>query len=452
MNEHLGDIMDKYNRITVIGMGKSGLSAVRLLNHLKKDVHVISQGDKSFWGKNPILSHMDENKLISQDDPAAFEAVKSSDLIILSPGIAREIPLLEGISAPIWCEIELAWQYADAPVMGITGTNGKTTTVSFLEECFKHEGRPYFVGGNIGTPFCDYIYERLSGSREQAWGIILELSSFQLESIRDFRPKVASILNITFSHGERYNLLSDYANAKKEIFKNMSDGDFSFWPIGLWDELGLPAPEVNDYEELSFENISQIKSELESTLDLSQLKIYGEHNLKNLYMVYKMWTKFGGSHKALQSAVNTFSGVEYRLEFIGEYRSLKVFNDAKSTNWEATETALNGVKDEGRVTLVLGGQLRGEGDSRVEVLDPFKENIEKVFLIGESGQALLSTLSKTYDCEYVETLEKLKVEVDKMSKDKGGTLLFSPAFPSFDQFKNYIERGELFSRLFSNSN
>lgn len=440
--------MDKYKNITVIGMGKSGLSAVRLLNHLNKNVYAISQGDVSKWGNNEILNKLDSDHLISQDDTRASQIVRDSDLIILSPGIPRDIDLLKNVSAPIWCEIELAWQYCDAPVMGLTGTNGKTTTVSFLSECFKHEGRPYFVGGNIGTPFCDYIYEREAGLREQAWGVILELSSFQLESIKDFKPKVASVLNITFSHGERYNLLSDYAGAKREIFKNMGEGDFSFWPMGLWDELGLPAPEVKDYEELSFDKVSEIEVLLKDNYSMDELKIYGEHNLKNLFMAHKMWEKFGGSKEAFQSAINSFTGVEYRLEFLGESNGLKVFNDAKSTNWEATETALKGVSGLGDIHLILGGQLRGEGDDRVDVILPMKENISQILLVGESGKFLLPILEEKFDCHYFENLDKLHefVSAQKMS----GVLLFSPAFPSFDQFKNYIERGKKFTSLFSN--
>jgi UDP-N-acetylmuramoylalanine--D-glutamate ligase len=440
--------MDKYKNITVIGMGKSGLSAVRLLNHLNKNVYAISQGDVDKWGSHDILNKLDSSHLISQSDPKALEVVNNSDLIILSPGIPREIDLLAKTKAQIWCEIELAWQYCNAPVMGLTGTNGKTTTVSFLSECFRHEGKPYFVGGNIGTPFCDYIYEVKTNQRPEAWGVILELSSFQLESIKDFKPKVASILNITFSHGERYNLLSDYAGAKREIFKNMGEGDFSFWPVGLWDELGLPMPEVNDYEEISFENVNQIKTELLESYSLDELKIYGEHNLKNLYMAHKMWSQFGGSQQAFQNAINSFTGVEYRLEFLGEKDGLKIFNDAKSTNWEATETALKGVADLGKVNLILGGQLRGEGDDRVDVILPMKENISQIFLVGESGKFLLPLLEKEFQCSYFETLEQLKDGVDKAQLS--GVLLFSPAFPSFDQFKNYIERGRKFTSLFSN--
>jgi len=439
--------MDKYKNITVIGMGKSGLSAIRLLSLLDKNVYAINQGDPKDWANNDILKELNQDYLFSQNDSKAYATVTKSDLIILSPGIPRDIDLLKDCKAPIWCEIELAWQYCDAPVMGITGTNGKTTTVSFLEECFKHEGRPYFVGGNIGTPFCDYVYERKAGIRDEAWGIILELSSFQLESITDFRPKVASILNITFSHGERYNLLSDYAKAKKEIFKNMGEGDFSFWPVGMWDELGLPLPEVDDYEELSFEKPSEVRAEIEDLYSLDELKIYGEHNIKNLYMAHKMWSKFGGSIEAFQSAINSFSAVEYRLQFLNEFHGLKVFNDAKSTNWEATETAIRGVRDLGKIFLILGGQKRGEGDDRIEVLLPYQDDIEKVLLVGESGRTLYKALKDKFDCVYVENLEGVK---EAVKDEKSGILLFSPAFPSFDQFKNYIQRGKAFTELFSN--
>lgn len=438
--------MQEYKNITVIGMGKSGLSAVRLLKLLDKNIWAINQGSVEQWGSHEILKDLNQSHLVAQDDPKAIEVVNQSDLIILSPGIPRDIDLLKNCQAPIWCEIELAWQYCDAPVMGLTGTNGKTTTVSFLEECFKHEGKPYFVGGNIGTPFCDYIYQRKTGEIDQAWGIILELSSFQLESIQDFKPKIASILNITFSHGERYNLLSDYANAKREIFKNMDESDFSFWPVGLWDELGLKAPEHQSFEEIHFDKIETVKSYLENLFDLTGLKIYGEHNLKNIYMAFKMWDKFGGSKEAFQQAINSFSAVEYRLQFLGEIEGVKVFNDAKSTNWEATETAIRGVRDLGPITLILGGQRRGEGDDRFDILEKYKSHIQKVLLIGEAGEFLYPLMKDQFPCEYVETIQGVK---DYSAKElREGVLLFSPAFPSFDQFRNYIERGKSFTELF----
>jgi UDP-N-acetylmuramoylalanine--D-glutamate ligase len=229
------------HKIAVVGMGVSGLSAVRLLDFMGKDVYAINQGDPSIWGNNSILNELDEKNKVSQDD--ALSVLKDCELIILSPGIPRDIDILKDLDIPIWSEIELAYQFLSSEeVMAITGTNGKTTTVSFLAECLEHEGIEHFVGGNIGTPFCDYAFEKLSGKRPKAKIILLELSSFQLESMDGFRPNIAAILNITFSHGERYTNLKDYALAKKHIFDNQKTCDFAFYPQGMWQDLSLDTP------------------------------------------------------------------------------------------------------------------------------------------------------------------------------------------------------------------
>lgn len=440
--------IDKFNNIIVLGMGKSGLSSVRLLKHLGKNVTAINQGEVNQWAENDILSNLSSDKKISQSDERAREAVNKCDLVILSPGIPRDIDLLKNIEAPIWSEIELGWQFCDSPVIGVTGTNGKTTTVSFLQECLKHENKPYFVGGNIGTPLCDYAFEYLTKKREKAWVILLELSSFQLESTFSFCPEIGAVLNITFSHGERYSELKDYACAKRNLFNQMEEGT-GIWPVGMWEELNLAKPLTKSSQEIDLNNLDSIKMELQKVINLDELKIYGVHNLYNLLFAKRIWEAISGDEQSFKKASQSFGGVEFRLEFLGEWNGLKVFNDAKSTNWEATLTAINGVKDQGEITLVLGGQKRGEGDSRIEVLSPVKKSIKKIYLIGESGKDLLAILKDEYSCEYVETLENLKRELIKSEKD--GVLLFSPGFPSFDQFKNYIERGRAFTSLFNNN-
>ncbi|MFG1482497.1 hypothetical protein ABMA74_06275, partial [Halobacteriovorax sp. HFRX-1_3] len=188
-------------------------------------------------------------------------------------------------------------------------------------------------------------------------------------------------------------------------------------------------------------SIEKVKEELSEVIDPSKLKIYGEHNLVNTYFVYLMWDAFTGNIKAFQRACEVFNGVEYRLQMIKQDKGHYFFNDAKSTNWEATLTALNGVKDLGDVELIIGGQLRGHGDNQLEKLLPFKNQIKKILFFGESGK-VLSELNFEIESEYFENLD----EIFKAGFS-ADVILFSPAFPSFDQYANYVKRGEHFTKL-----
>jgi UDP-N-acetylmuramoylalanine--D-glutamate ligase len=191
-------------------------------------------------------------------------------------------------------------------------------------------------------------------------------------------------------------------------------------------------------------DIEHVTDYLSTIVDLNDLKIYGEHNLRNLYFAHKMWRAYFNSDDAFVEACKSFDGVHYRFQLISDKHGLKIFNDAKSTNWDATVTALRAV--EKNIILVLGGQLRGEGDNGLEKILPFKDKIKKVYLIGEAGDYLLPIFKDELPVEYVKDLPSLKASVDE-SKEQGN-LIFSPAFPSFDQFKNYIERGQKFTELF----
>ncbi|WP_412462515.1 UDP-N-acetylmuramoyl-L-alanine--D-glutamate ligase [Halobacteriovorax sp. RT-2-6] len=431
----INESLNKYNKIAVVGLGVSGVSALRLLAFLGKDIYLVNQGPIDKW---PAFEDSTCIKARLPQDEAA-DMLGEMDLIILSPGMSKELPLFSKASCPIWCEIELAYKFADAPILGVTGTNGKTTVVSFLEECGKQDPTgDYFVGGNIGTPFCDYIYERMSGEREPAQGIILELSSFQLNLIEEFQCDVAGILNLTFSHGERYDDLRSYALDKFEIFKNMANEGIGFLPNNLEVKNEYP---IRNERQLDL-SIAKVKEELSEVIDIGSLKIYGEHNLVNTYFVYLMWDAFTGNIKAFQNACEVFGGVEYRLQMIRHTQEGRYFfNDAKSTNWEATLTALNGVKELGEVELIIGGQLRGHGDNQLEKLLPFKSQIKKILFFGESGK-VLSESNFEIESEYFENLD----EIFKAGFSTS-VVLFSPAFPSFDQYANYVKRGEHFTKL-----
>mgnify|MGYP006265825905 CR=1 FL=1 len=343
----------------------------------------------------------------------------------------------------------MASWYIDEPVIAITGTNGKTTTVSFLSECFKHSQYTCFTGGNIGQGLCDYVLSKNRDSSKKCDYILLELSSFQLESIKSFRSKVSAILNITFSHGERYETLSDYALAKGEIFKNT---EFGIFPKGLWESLKIECPYSFTFQILDLSHSESIKNELNDVQEslVDRLHIHGIHNLYNIYFAKKILEYLKIDLDCFIKACDSFKGVEYRFQYLGKYNNVHIYNDAKSTNWQATETALNAVNSESRIYSIIGGSLRGENDFSKDFFKQYKDKVATFILTGESGHYIREKLEESglqANYIYLETLDEIKSFIDEEVED--GVVVYSPAFPSFDQFNNYIDRGASFTRIFT---
>ncbi|ATH08346.1 UDP-N-acetylmuramoyl-L-alanine--D-glutamate ligase [Halobacteriovorax marinus] len=436
--------------IAVVGMGVSGLASVRLALFLGADVLAVNSGNTEEWGSR-VEAH-DRLQLLSQESPDCQSALSQCDSIILSPGIARESEFLKesltkGIE--VISEIEFAYRalknsLSKTKIISVTGTNGKTTTVTIIDLLARGAGCSSFLGGNIGTPLATYALEVLSNKRSEASLIILELSSFQLESMDTFKSDVAAILNISANHGERYERVSDYARAKFSIADNLDDSDNIF--VG---DLGGFEKEFNP-------SCNLIKLEVPRSADIfsgnvrESFQLIGEHNLSNLNFATKLLETVGVDWKNGLEQLKEFQGVSYRLQKRPSREGLYIFNDAKSTNWEASLTALKACEFSYKnlpISLILGGKLRGHGDQLESKLDAHKESISKVFLYGESGKVLLEEFKEKFNCDYFKTLDEviknISAEVEK------GVILFSPAFPSFDLYENYVKRGEHFDLLIS---
>ncbi|MFT6602644.1 MAG: UDP-N-acetylmuramoylalanine--D-glutamate ligase [Bacteriovoracaceae bacterium] len=265
-------------RIVVFGLGVSGMGALRFLKDKEATLWAINQGEPSSWSDfQEVAGITTIENCLCESDPKALELCQKADLVILSPGIPRDHAVLSKCSAPIWSEIELAYQFAKAPIIAITGTNGKTTTVSFLDHLLKGLGKKVFTGGNIGVAFCDHVR-----SNQEVDYILLELSSFQLESTFDFKPDVAVLLNIFPNHGERYSKNDDYAKAKFNINKKMDKKgtlifDSSNELVAKWGEAfgGIKVPvQTGDTE--------KIEAHLKGMVNLDQFKLPGIHNKINL--------------------------------------------------------------------------------------------------------------------------------------------------------------------------
>jgi len=433
-------------KVAVYGLGVSGLGAIEFLANLKniEEVTVVNRGAPSSWAPLPKLES--EIKKFDESDPEVSNQLEKVDLVILSPGIPREAAplkkaLLKGI--PVWNEIELASHFFNGPVIAITGTNGKTTSVSFLDKILRELGLKVFTGGNIGTPFLKGL-----SSGDDFDVVLLEMSSFQCESLSSFRPDIASILNIFPNHGERYSSVENYRLAKWKMINRQSEEDSLFIGEGV----GVAPPDFKgklidlqeSWESLFLEDFKDFEGPL-----------VGVHNRKNISFCWQILKAFNERFlkvpkaslvDTFKTSMKSFAGVEHRCEFVGQWQNYRVYNDAKSTNWQATLMAINAVKELGLpITLVIGGSLRGNNDlPPAEVFEVVK-NL-RVFTIGEAGTFFRE---KKLEFNFIENLQNLKVKLEASASTEDRVLLLSPAFPSFDQFQNYAERGRVFKSLFN---
>jgi len=439
------DLNDK--NIVIFGLGVSGMGALRFLADKGAVLSAVNQGNPTSWKEHEeVKSSYASVHCFAQDHEGVGELFQAADLIVLSPGIPREHELLKGVKAPIWSEIELAFQFNKAPIIAVTGTNGKTTTVSFLDHLFKSIGKKVFTGGNIGVAFCDHIR-----SGEEVDYVLLELSSFQLESTFSFKPEVSVLLNIFPNHGERYTNNADYSKAKFNITNQMdASGSLIFdsgnTEIKQWAEnfVGKKTPIDTTVPERIIEH-------LESMFSLENYKLPGVHNKINLDFCLEVLNSLNlleGNKDSLQKGIDSFAGVAHRIEYVPSKEEFEIYNDAKSTNWDASLTAIESMKEIKRdLVLILGGKLRGQNDLPPErAREVFSKNVKKVLLIGEAGDLLEESLSDWLPCFNKGTLEEAVKELREESF--AGVLLLSPGFPSFDQFSNYVKRGEAFKSLF----
>ncbi len=434
-------------QVVVFGMGVSGLGALKLLVEKNAKVVAINKGPISSWPAwETITQLLAKEQCVSQENEEEVRrALSWAELIVLSPGIPRYLPLLaEAIKAqiPIWSEIELAWRFNQRPLtIAITGTNGKTTTTTLFSQILEASNFKVFTGGNIGLPFC--------ASAQIGNGPydinLLELSSFQLESIKQFRPHLAMILNITPSHGERYQRVEDYQSAKMLIARNLGAGDFLLAPDYL-QTANWPFCLQAQSTWINLDKVSTYRALLAQHFDLQQFSLLGHHNLLNLYFIFLAMQKLQLPLGAVSGVLASFRGVHHRLELVAQRGKIAYFNDAKSTNFHASLAALTSLAEHyPAIYWIVGGQKRGGGDDITPYLSQFSKLVTKIFCIGETTDELAKAIGVTiaHQCCYT-----LPVALAAAQSQLGqGAIVFSPAFPSFDQFRDYNHRGEVFISL-----
>ena len=427
-------------KTVVLGLGRSGIAAARLLLRCGASVTACDSGSTPAMLERAGLLRREGAVVLTGRD-AENDAIRH-DLAILSPGIEESTPLVTNATAkgtPLIGELELAFTLCDIPVVAITGTNGKTTTTELTTLMLRGAGLRAASCGNIGTPMSELV-----ATGESLDVLVAEVSSFQLETIRSFRPKVAVWLNLSPNHLDRYPSLAEYRAAKMRIFENQREGDWSVMPAG--EELPAPAGRKITFSTLRDDADFTLRGEEilhhgEALLDLSRTRLRGPHNAANLMAAFAAGYALGADLCRMASSVTEYTPPAHRCELIAERAGVRWLNDSKATNLDAMEQAIRSVS--GPLILIAGGKDKGFGFAPIAPL--VRERVLLAILIGEMRNRIAGDWAEVPTVKAVSLEEAVALAAEKAAP--GATVLLSPGTSSFDMFGDYIERGERFRRL-----
>jgi len=427
-------------KTVVLGLGRSGVAAARLLLRCGADVMICDSGESELIRERAELLKK-EGATVLYGEEAARDPVEY-DLAILSPGIEETTPLVLNVKAkgtPLIGELELAFSLNESPVVAITGSNGKTTTTELTTLMLQGAGLRCASCGNIGTPMSELI---MTG---EVWDIlVVEVSSFQLETIKTFRPKVALWLNLSPNHLDRYPSIKEYREAKLRIFENQQESDWAVIP-SLNDLPNIKANKITFSVTSPKGDLTLQGSEImyfgKSILDLSTTKLRGPHNAANVMAALGAGIALGADLGRMAKAISSYTPPPHRCEFIAERGGMRWINDSKATNLDAMEQAIRSV--EGQLILIAGGKDKGFEFAPIATL--VQERVQLAILIGEMRHRIANDW-KEVPSVLVDSLEEAVQLVSKRGRP-GTTVLFSPGTSSFDMFQDYVQRGETYRRL-----
>jgi UDP-N-acetylmuramoylalanine--D-glutamate ligase len=436
----------KNKHILVMGLAKTGVACARFLAKCGARVTVTDMRSESEL--SAVLAELvgaDIRFVLGRHDEADF---RQADLIVVSPGVPMDHPLLQVALAAgreIISEIELASRFINAPLVAITGTNGKTTTTTLTGELFQASGFATYIGGNIGDPLID-----LPDSGRQVERVVAEISSFQLEWITTLKPKVAVLLNITEDHLDRYKSYEDYINAKLRIFENQAGDDYAV--VNRDDELVWQASQTLKAQLFPFSRKQELEEGIfwregilvyrhdrqEFCFPTAEFKLQGVHNLENIMAALACGLLLGCQRDASLLLLNRFEALHHRMEFVREVAGIRYYEDSKATNVGSVAKALESFSN---ITLIAGG--KDKGGSYQPLSELVSERVRHLVLIGEAADRMARELGSLTDTHRAGTLEEA-VELSARLTEVGGVVLLSPACSSFDMFKDYEERAQRF--------
>ena len=442
------DFKDK--KVLVSGIAKSGISAAGLLKKLGADVTVQDAKTEDELGDVTDELRSEGFKLYLGANPD--DIIEDMDILVMSPGVPADLPFVNRArekNIPVIGEIELAYMFCKSPVIGITGTNGKTTTTTLAGDICKAYFENTFIVGNIGNPFADITLET-----KEDGVVVAELSSFQLETINEFKPKVSAVLNITPDHLNRHHTLENYIAAKERVFENQNESDFCI--LNYNDETTRKMADKTRADVIFFSLGGKITEGIysdeksiyinalgynEKVVDIDELKILGGHNVENAMAAIGCCAAIGVPLDIIRKVLKEFTAVEHRIEYVTTINDIEFYNDSKGTNPDASIKAVEAMKRP--ICIIAGGY--DKGSDFTEWIDTFKGRVKFVAVIGAVKDKITDTLDKAGFTNY-KTADTFEEAIDLCYNNAvpGDCVLLSPACASWDMFKSYEQRGEIF--------
>lgn len=440
-------------KVLVFGSGISGIGAVNLLENNGAEV-VLYDGNTSLRQEDikARLKRDSKAEIVIGDFPA--ELTDKLDIVILSPGVPTDLPVVKDMQKKgilVTGEVELAYEFGRGDVLAITGTNGKTTTTALLGEIMKAYQEEVYVVGNIGNP-----YTIAAESMTERSVTVAEMSSFQLETILQFRPKVSAILNFSPDHLNRHHTMEAYIEAKENIAKNQTGDDYCI--LNYEDERTREFGKKIKAQVLYFSSRRKIdrgiyledgkivyKNPEETVIcRTDELRLLGVHNYENYMAAIAMAAVYGVPVETIRSAVKAFRGVAHRIEYVTEKNGVVYYNDSKGTNPDA---AIKGIQAMNRTTILIGGGFDKES-SYTEWIQAFDGKVRKLILLGQTKEKIAQDAEKCgfHDYVFADTFEEAVLLAAKTARE-GEAVLLSPACASWGMFPNYEVRGDKFKEI-----
>ncbi|KAF0820265.1 UDP-N-acetylmuramoyl-L-alanine--D-glutamate ligase [Bacillus sp. ZZV12-4809] len=435
----------QHKKILVLGLAKSGVCAASLLHNLGAFVTV---NDYKPLSENPEAQGLLEQGITVICGGHPIELLEEGfELIVKNPGIPYHNPMIKGAlekGIPVITEVELAYQVSEAPFIGITGTNGKTTTTTLVFEMLQAGRKMPLIAGNIGT-----VASEVAQDAGEENNIVIELSSFQLMGIQDFRPRIAILTNLYDAHLDYHGTREEYHAAKENITMNQTEQDYFI--VNADQDKVMEAAARSKARIIPF-STSKVLSEGayvkddwiyfndEQVMKRKDVSLPGEHNLENILSSMAAAKLAGVGNEAIRQVLSSFTGVKHRLQYVGEYQNRKFYNDSKATNILATKNAVSAFAQP--VILLAGGLDRGNG---FEELIPSLKKVKALVTFGETAEKIESAALEAgiKTIERVDNVEKAVPAAFKLS-EPGDVILLSPACASWDQYKTFEVRGDMF--------
>lgn len=440
----------KGKRVLVVGLGKSGVASALFLESRGARV-TVSDAKSEDQLRDEIPALLDRGVTV-ETGKHGERTFRDQDLIVVSPGVPGNVAPLQHarrLGIPVIGEIELTARFLQGNIVAITGSNGKTTTTTLTGEVIASGGRKTLVGGNIGTPAITFVEQ----SSPDTW-VVLEISSFQLESIETFRPHISAILNITPDHLDRHGSMENYIAAKRRIFENQSADDYAV--LNADSEVCRQLAEGLKPQVLWFSRQHEVQrgayvrggtifhrdGEEVEIMPVEEIALKGAHNVENVLAAVAIGMAAGVEPVAIRRAVKDFRAVEHRLEYVATLRGVQYYNDSKATNVDATIKALESFP--ANIHLILGGKDKGSDYSELNAL--IAERVKRVYTIGAAAAKIESQIGTSVPVTSAQTLESAVGKAADLATE-GDIVLLAPACASFDQFPSYEHRGRAFKKL-----